>query len=131
MDELNCKIYVDTPLSTDELREVISATVSGSTNGGSIALPGYEIDVVENADFDDAQRTVFPDGFVYFRHLIEVYAVPQQAGLDEDVLVTTLLNKLWSADMPAIAACDFEEKLPHKGGYKSPRVPWPAVETAA
>jgi hypothetical protein len=91
--------------------------------------PSILVDVVKNPGFIAQLRSEFPDGFLYFRYRVEVYAETNNADSEIKQVVERILNHLWSMGYPAVAVCDFEEELPHKGGYKSRLVPWPAVTT--
>jgi hypothetical protein len=108
-DELDCAIYVDAP-SEDVLTPLLPDDP-----------PGAELYVDASDEADPAQRTAFPDGFLAFSHRVEVFADAPPA-VD---LVTGMLERLWAAGLPAVAACDYEDRLPHGGGYGSRDVPWP------
>ena len=64
----------------------------------------------------------FPDGFLYFPYRVELYFLNEKIAID---LISSFIKKLWENNIPAIAACDFEDELPEKGGYKSKNIPWP------
>ena len=73
---------------------------------------------VERADEHDPVRArEWPGGFLYFPYRVE--AGPKRA-------VERLLPLLWDRGIPAVAACDYEDELPEKGGYKSRAIPWPS-----
>ena len=67
------------------------------------------------------RRTEVPDGALFLAHRVEVYADSPPAA----DLVTRLIDRRRSEGWPAVAASDYEEKLPHAGRYKADQVPWP------
>ena len=84
----------------------------------------FEIEITANNDFDKTKSSIFPDGFLYFPFIISYYK--EEKKHDEPDIQNTIkiLNKLWSNGIPAIAASDYEERLPERGGYNSKNVPW-------
>jgi hypothetical protein len=121
VDELDCAIYVDAPDREALLARVLETT-GGTRAGTTVELDGHELDVDDNDEADPVRRTPFPDGFLHFAQRVEVYAAAPPAA----ALVTRLLDAFWGAGWPAVAACDYEQDLPHGGGYRSDAVPWPA-----
>ena len=84
-----------------------------------------EAAVARNEDYDLARRRKFPDGFIYFRYIIDLY-MDADLPLNERVKLTAaVLNTLWDERFPAIAACSYEKRLPLGGGYQNRSVPWP------
>jgi len=77
---------------------------------------GERLDAERNDDYDEAAAREFPSGFLRFRYRIEI---------DSRDVVERLLPLLWERGVPAVAACDYEDELPEKGGFKSRAVPWP------
>jgi hypothetical protein len=49
---------------------------------------------------------------LYFRYTLEIDPTREVALEDYVAAIATLLESLWSSGMDAVAACDFEEKLP-------------------
>lgn len=128
INTLDCKIYVEANISRDELVgyvvNLLSGTASGTGFTKTVFTRYFEIDIMENNDFDENHRKDFPDGFLYFRYFMEFYALPGSASEARIALVTTVLQGLWSRGLPAVAACNYEDQLPYKGGYKSHSIPW-------
>jgi hypothetical protein len=125
-NELECKIYVDANCAKGELATRIAELFSAHAEGTTIEMQCGEVDVQRNDEFDETARLEFPDGFLSFGLLVELYtddpATPRCAGA-----AARILEYLWAQDFPAVAACDYEDQLPNGGGYKSTAVPWPAV----
>jgi hypothetical protein len=75
-----------------------------------------ELDVDHSHERDPIAARRFPDGWLYFRYHVEV---------ERREHVAPLLRLLWDNGIPAVAACDYEDELPERGGGKSRNVPWP------
>lgn len=115
----DCKVYVDADVSSTELVSLTAPVLFDE--GEKVAL---EVDVLENEDFDSNRRRLFPDGFIYFRYVLDVYMPDAPTAHKADVM-TRLLKFLWDYGYPAVAASPFEDRLPKRGGYRSRGVPWP------
>jgi hypothetical protein len=111
----DCKIFVDADLSETELVSLVSQLLTE---------PGVEVNLIRNEDYDLKRRKQFPGGFIYFRYVIDLY-LDDPARADKAAIVASLLDGLWAWGFAAIAACGYEEQLPHNGGYRSHNVPWP------
>lgn len=113
----DCKLFVDADMGAQELVALMTHVIS--------EVPiRCELEIIQNEDYDSRRRSLFPDGFIYFRYLIDLY-IPDEKVRRQAKLVTFLLNYLWESGFPAVAACAFEAQLPEHGGYKSQRIPWP------
>ena len=103
---IDCIVYVDHPARNRlELQDWLEREF------------GERLDAERNDDYEAARAREFPDGFLHFRFRIEV---------DSRAVTERLLPLLWERGLPAVAACDYEDELPEKGGYKSRAIPWPA-----
>src|SRR3954464_9696066 len=98
-----------------------SRTGSRASSARGSACVGRELggrsDARRSHDRDAIRAREFPDGWLFFRHNVEV---------ERRAHVAPLLRLLWGNGIPAVAACDYEEELPEGGGSKSRNVPWPA-----
>lgn len=113
----DCKLFVDAEISASELISLLTRVLA--------ALPVHcEMEVLRNEDYDSKRRLLFPDGFIYFRYVIDLY-MPDESEHSRAELVSALLEYLWESGFAAVAACSFEALLPEHGGYKSSRIPWP------
>lgn len=135
-NDLSCRVYVDAPVTLDELAGAVAATVAAPVSGTAwtkvISLPPGEIDVLENDEFDEEQRKQFSDGFLFYRYYVEFYT-PAQGWHEVQDIVARVLEHLWSKGYPAVASCSYESELPRNGGYKSldtPQVQEPAPTAA-
>ena len=122
--DLFCKIYASSVLSRNDMTGLLE----------SITTPLLSIDysLCINEDFNETKQIEFPDGFLFFPYYLEIE--PAIINLDEEEIkryfeqISTLSICLWSENISAITACDFEELLTNNGGYKSLQVPFPIKE---
>ncbi|AFZ24726.1 hypothetical protein Cylst_2517 [Cylindrospermum stagnale PCC 7417] len=123
-DDLACMIYAD--INENELAEKLRRLLSQKNYNASFFLDDNEILVIKNLSFDSIQRQQFPDGFLYFQQIIEIFPdETKTVSLENQIaLVSRILQYLWSEGVPAVAACDYENKLPNNGGYKNTVIPW-------
>ncbi|HLU11721.1 MAG TPA: hypothetical protein VK003_18750 [Oceanobacillus sp.] len=117
MQAPDCKLFVEAEVSASDLISIVAYVLSKSPTR-------CEMEVLKNEEYDSKRRQLFPDGFLYFRYIIDLY-MPDEPIKAQAKLVSQLLEYLWDSGFPAVAACAFEAQLPHHGGYKSRRVPWP------
>ena len=116
MQAPECKLFVDAEISARDLISFLAQVLRES--------PAHcEMEVIKNEDYDSNRRKRFPDGFVYFRYIIDLY-MPEATRSEQINLVRQLLEYLWDSGFPAVAASAFEAQLPEHGGYKSPNIPW-------
>lgn len=120
-DDLYCKVFVDAPVVQKALVQTIADIVGGTIDpdhvlGNIVNVNLVHFAVIRNEDHDK-RRARSPGGFVFFRYYIEIYALPGQQRESFVRLVATLLEGLWAVGLQAVAACDFEDELPRKGGY--------------
>lgn len=121
--ELYCKIYIDCEFTREQLIQTIAELVNGSVNHWDIQASDCEIYVSKNKDFNEIQRHDYPDGFLFYHYFLDIDVIESKAieKLDHSLYKNTiakLLENLWNRNYLAIAACDFEDELPRKGGYK-------------
>lgn len=119
-----CKIYVHVNLSLQELIELTAKEFDGHVEMYTVVTPLFEIHIDKNDWFDEAKSEVFPDGFLHFRYELDVFPQPSQLQKEHIHWLSRFLTSLWSKNIPAVAACDYEEFLPCKGGYKDGTIPW-------
>jgi hypothetical protein len=116
MQAPDCKLFVEAETSASDLISLLTHVLSETNTH-------CEMEVLKNDEYDSKRRQSFPDGFLYFRYIIDLY-MPDEPIKAQVKLVSQLLEYLWDSGFPAVAACAFEAQLPHHGGYKSRRIPW-------
>lgn len=117
VDILYCKIFIDTDVPDETVLEKISTITAGIIDQWTVYADWSEIDFVDNDDFDEHKRNQKPDGFLFYRYYIEMSPNEHVAAPDYIQHVADLMEKMWQEGWKAVAACDFEDKLPQKGGY--------------
>ncbi len=126
VDSKWCVIYVDTTNEDRQLARTIADGLDGSCEDRCVTVGTVELDVESNDDFDAKARLVRPEGFLHFRYRVEI-DYPTSKAPEVLALVSRLLTYLWGNEIAAVAACDFEDDLPHLGGgqLSNSAVPWP------
>ena len=113
-DQLHAKIYVgaEREIAESVLRNNLVMSVRDHTADCGVA----DIDVRRNEDRNDHRFAATIDGFVYAPTYLDVFGKPESSPESVVRAVSEILTSLWSAKVIAVAAADFEEDLPHRGG---------------
>ena len=117
-----CDVYVRGIADDAALARLIAAAVGGAVeeSGWLVITPdGIGIDIDRN-DFKPKYEREPPDP-------VEFVTRPYTVGLEVDEergteLVTLMLRAVWDSGASAVAACDFEHRLPRSGGYRAGRL---------
>jgi hypothetical protein len=129
LNDLDCKLFVETDTGLENLNRCVGRALSvpaESRVGQVLRVPSGELEVRANEDRQAARIADFPDGFLFFRYLLEYYPYAHAERQERVALISRLLNFLWANGWAAVAACDYEEDLPHRGGYADGSLPWPS-----
>jgi hypothetical protein len=114
-----------------ELAALLAVAVNGTVNGSAFApvvsVHVGEFEVRANDEFNATRAAEHPDGFLYSRDVIEFFAAPGADLEARAAIVGRALESIWSNGWHAVAACDYEDHLPRRGGYK--HVPVQAPQT--
>ncbi len=113
----DCRIYIDTDLSDNELLGIIRMVMfapADPTDG--------RVELFKNEDYHQERRRQFPQGFIFFRYYADVFMPGTDA--QRAIRIGDLLNELWAQEISAVAGCSFEHLLPEHGGFRSENVPW-------
>ncbi|MEU4237939.1 hypothetical protein [Actinoplanes sp. NPDC026619] len=125
LTEMDCKVFVDGAPGRNELSELVAAAVEGTVSEDGVVADGLEIYVDDNSEAGDEDKSVRKRGFLFFGNVLEIYFAPR-VDLDGRVgVVTAILENLWRRELPAVAACDYEDRLPLSGGVAD-AAPWPS-----
>lgn len=114
LDEVDCAIYVDAPGLEPLMELLVELTGGRRERDWTVDAPGLHLYVDRNDEADDTLKTVPGDGFLHFAFEVEVYAGERPAI----ALVSRMLEALWARGWPAVAACDYEDELPDRGGRR-------------
>jgi hypothetical protein len=86
-----------------------------------------ELIILKNSDYDSSRQSEYPDGFLYFRYILEINNLNEDIEMLKIVsIVNNILDFLWENNISAIASCDYENLLKNNGGYKNISIPWPS-----
>lgn len=107
-------LYVNTHLSEEDVKTMINEKFSGEIQHYWINLSHIKVEVHRNEEFDANEASTSPHGFLHFRYRLVIEALTENEELYIRS-VSDLLQFLWSNNIPAVAACDFEEQLPKQG----------------
>ncbi|HTM98933.1 MAG TPA: hypothetical protein VL088_09335 [Pedobacter sp.] len=131
MDSVDCIIYCTGNMLINVLRNKLGTLIgSDKIEVSFIEKDFYELSIYNNDDFNSDRQKDFPDGFLYFKFIVEV-GFNNNCEVDNAVpVVSKILNGLWDMGMPSVASCDYENLLPENGGYNSPVIPWPSVSSS-
>lgn len=109
----SCRLYVDAA-DAAAVRGVLTEAQGWAFDRWSTAtIAAITVDVQRNADRDPPSG---PDDFVRWPVTVEVSSPPRAPQGSVVAAVSGMLHALWSHRMRAIAACDFEDRLPWSGG---------------
>jgi hypothetical protein len=110
-----CKVFV-ARMSNDHAKAVITALLDEPFARNSIELPELAVDVRTNPD--SLPPPDIGDDFVRWPLLVELERTAGTGGAAMVDTTSRILEALWAAGGSAVAACDFEDELPHAGGIR-------------
>lgn len=93
----------------------------------TIQYKNFEFHISYNDEYDESKSLEFPDGFLYFKYLLDVEYDDDNENLFIEML-NKLLKILWNENIPSVASSDYEKSLIEEGGYKSKKIPWNIVK---
>jgi hypothetical protein len=130
-NDLGCKIFLEAGVTQPGLIDLLwteaNTQVTPSPTSFLIRNEIGELELRRNDDRDEASAREYPDGFLHFSSVIEFYPRPTARREDDVNYIASLLDRLWSSGLPAVASCQYEDALPHRGGYRDPSLPWPSA----
>lgn len=124
-NRLGCNVYVDANIEQENFTFKLANFLTASINGLYIENADGYVCVDKNDEFNLELRMDEDDGFLYYHYLLEVEPSPKVDEQRQIGFVSKILEYCWSNGYPAVASCDYEDKLPNKGGYKSLNIPQP------
>ncbi|WP_312117626.1 1,4-dihydroxy-6-naphthoate synthase [Brevibacillus reuszeri] len=110
-----CKLFLYTDMSQSKLAHLVTQLVGGDQGRWSITSSVVVIFVNDNDFFNRAKKEDIHDGFLYYRYFLDIEPQSEKDELYVET-IANLITKLWNRDINAVAACDFEDLLPGKGG---------------
>lgn len=113
----DCRIYIDSDLSDNELLGIIRMVLFEPTDRAEGSA-----ELFKNEEYHQERRRHFPDGFVFFRHYADLALIGTDAQRARHI--SALLDELWAQGIAAVAGCSYEHLLPEHGGFRSRNIPW-------
>ncbi|GGY07272.1 hypothetical protein [Streptomyces anandii] len=86
-----------------------------ASTGGTATTDAFKVYVAHN---DYEAGCVDRSDFVSWSSVLEFEPVPGSTAEAFVCAIGECLEALWKARLRAVAACDFEERLPHSGGMR-------------
>lgn len=105
-----CRVFVESTSGRTDLLLFLCETFGGMIEGRTLRTGDFEVDVAEN------DRGAEHGDFLHFRFLLDVVPTASVARSRFVSSVARLLRGFWDERWPAVAACDFEDELPLRGG---------------
>jgi hypothetical protein len=129
LNKLSCRIFLEADCSMGELAKILSSSLPVEIESGPAVLliknQVGEVELRNNKEWNTDSARRFPDGFLHFRYVLELYLAESTTGAAETAYVSQLLKLFWSSGFPAVASSDYEGQLPCGGGYRDSSLPWP------
>jgi len=108
-----CKIFVNAA-HPELVKSMLADLLGGTFHRRDMLIDGLAVSVLRNDDAAEPPRA--EDDFVRWPLLIELDAEEPATAGRMRVTTARILTALWASSHPAVAACDFEDELPWRGG---------------
>jgi len=116
--DMDCRISIDSGLTLDALAAQLAAKlmtrVSELPFEKTLTTAVGEMSLRKNDEYA-SERTREVNGFLYYRYGMEFYPRPGATLPERIETVAAVLRALASLDVRAVAACDYEDRLPNDG----------------
>lgn len=110
-----CRILV-AGITVDDAQSLLGSLFEGTFERHTLTVDDMDIEVRRNPD---AQIDEAPSNdFVRWPVQVETEPMTQRGETAAVETVSRILEALWDAQAQAVAACDFEDELPWKGGIQ-------------
>lgn len=109
IEDLFCQIYIKFDGKIEALTQLVLNIINGALNQFTIENDIYEIDIIENDEYDDGSSD-----FLYWKYYFEIEPKPD---VNEDIYIYAickLIRGLKDEGTESIPACDFEDKIQDK-----------------
>jgi hypothetical protein len=103
----DCSIYAD----SGNLEAIVNIVGAGMKADGIFFTPGLKAFMAHN---DYEVGLVYGSNFLSWPSVLECEQTAEAEAFVN--AVRCILESLWGANIRAVAACDFEDRLPHSGG---------------
>lgn len=118
MEDLYCKIFINSPMLIEELTKKISDFLELKLDKFlSIESEFFTVDILKNKEFDEEKSKDFPDGFLFFPYFLNIDSTENTEREKYIQMIGDLTIYLWGEKCQLVVSSDFEDDLPNKGGY--------------
>lgn len=114
MENLYCKLYVDTDIDKDLLEDHLARALHLRRNNFSLDGDFLNVDVRRNEDYRPSRSDPDGEGFISSRYYLDVEPSENVDRSSYVRAVAGILSLLWSLGAMAVASCDFEDELPSR-----------------
>ena len=114
---LHCKVFLNARNTIDDLLGLLARVSPGIVDAHTVAGRYFEMDLRKNEDWIEGYPRSQPDYFIRFPYYLDVLPTLDTAEGEYIRSVSNLLERRWLIGIDAVAACDFEDALPMRGGY--------------
>jgi hypothetical protein len=104
-----CKIFLRSA-DPSEIKGMLASLLGGEFQRRSMYLTDVTVDVLKNPDAGAE------DDFVRWPTFVEVEAGDEAVNESVAGIISKIVEAMWEAGIPAVAACSFEDELPWRGG---------------
>lgn len=104
-----CKIFLDAA-EADAVVDLLTGLLDGPFPHRVLTLPDAVVEVLGNPDTGAA------DDFIGWPTLVEIEAADEAANASVVALTASIVTATWDAGIRSVAACDYEDELPWRGG---------------
>jgi hypothetical protein len=104
-----CKIFLRA-VEPRAAMDLLTVLLGAQFQRRSLTLPDAVVDVLANPESGKA------DDFIGWPTLVEIEAKADAERASIVAIASRIVTAMWDAEIPAVAACDFEDELPWRGG---------------
>lgn len=106
-----CRVYVDSSLQFRDFVRLVATLATGTEFMNTVRSDILDISIDEN-DSRNQPRQGRRDRWLGFPYTLEIDPIIASDSASYFRAIGTLLTSFWAAGMDAVAACDFEDRLP-------------------
>jgi hypothetical protein len=121
-ESLECAIRLHTDLGEEDVARQVALHLPGELVRDRMVLTDIcRVVVTHNPARNDLLVDDPEEGFLRFRHIVEVdplLGAPRESYIE---VVGHLLRFFWGQGWRAVAVCDYDTELPDSGGYREGR----------
>ena len=111
-----CQLFIDAPLDTDSLRNLIVEFTNGQPVAGSFVENKFlEINVRKSHDWDESKKNDPYKGFLFYKFFLDIVPKTDDIKFEDYVQqIKSLMAGLRAKGFKVVPACDYEDLLLNK-----------------